>query len=92
MTDLWKAFEQILHGNLLQACTEHGFPLWLAKLQVSLYRLPRGVCLEACCSGELSVLQTVLAGDAFAAAYVKVMPPAPLEGRLPFGGPCGGRG
>eukprot|EP00959_Pyramimonas_sp_CCMP1952_P124184 2596797-Pyramimonas_sp.AAC.1 len=40
MMDLWKAFEQILRGSLIQACIVHGFPLWLAKLQVSLRRLP----------------------------------------------------
>eukprot|EP00959_Pyramimonas_sp_CCMP1952_P344796 7221060-Pyramimonas_sp.AAC.1 len=76
---LWKAFEQILHSQLLKACQAHNFPLWLAKLQINLYRMPRAVCLEGCCSDELEVMQTVLAGDAFATTLMKVMLLAPLD-------------
>ena len=67
LLDLWKAFEQILHGQLARACQERNFPTWLAKLQVILYRLPRAICLEGRWSDEMAVLQTALAGDAFAA-------------------------
>ena len=34
LLDLWKAFEQILHSNLIKACDQHRFPVRLAKLQV----------------------------------------------------------
>eukprot|EP00959_Pyramimonas_sp_CCMP1952_P021895 460769-Pyramimonas_sp.AAC.1 len=79
MMDLWKAFEQTLHGNLQKARMQHDFPLWLAKLQISLYRLPRVISLESYCSDELVVAQTVLAGDAFATTFMKVMLLTPLD-------------
>eukprot|EP00959_Pyramimonas_sp_CCMP1952_P387513 8121039-Pyramimonas_sp.AAC.1 len=63
LLDLWKAFEQISHQGLVQAATKYGFPLWLAKLQISLYRAPRVLHLDGCCSQELQAYQTVLAGD-----------------------------
>eukprot|EP00959_Pyramimonas_sp_CCMP1952_P257397 5377745-Pyramimonas_sp.AAC.1 len=61
----------MLHSQLLKVCQAHSFPLWLAKLQINLYRMPRVVCLEGCCSDELMAMQTVLAADAFATTFMK---------------------
>eukprot|EP00959_Pyramimonas_sp_CCMP1952_P168514 3521158-Pyramimonas_sp.AAC.1 len=45
MIDVWKAFEQVVRGNLLQARVRRDFPLWLAKLQISRHSFPRVVSL-----------------------------------------------
>eukprot|EP00959_Pyramimonas_sp_CCMP1952_P205511 4297734-Pyramimonas_sp.AAC.1 len=40
--------------------------------------MPRAVSLEGCCSDESHVIQTALAGDAFAATFMKLMLIGPL--------------
>eukprot|EP00959_Pyramimonas_sp_CCMP1952_P217593 4550909-Pyramimonas_sp.AAC.1 len=79
LLDLWKAFEQVSPACLVQAAIRCGFLFWPAKLQVSLYGAPRVLHLDGCCSQELEVFQTVLAGDAFATGFVQLMHLQPLD-------------
>eukprot|EP00959_Pyramimonas_sp_CCMP1952_P172913 3613458-Pyramimonas_sp.AAC.1 len=72
LLDLWKAFEQIRHDNLLRLAQKLSFPLWLLKLQLDIYTKTRALALDGAVSDLVYVPQTVLAGGSFATAFMKL--------------------
>ena len=46
MLDLVKAFELIPHHHIILAAIKHRYPLYLLRLSLAAYRLPRTVGIE----------------------------------------------
>ena len=44
--DLAKAFEKVLHAVLARAAARHGYPVWVLRLSLDVYRMKRTVLVE----------------------------------------------
>ena len=79
LLDLLKAFEQVRHHWLLDAAIATGFPLWQLKLTLELYCAPRVLCMGSAASSVIEARQSILPGDGFATALLKLILIGPLD-------------
>ena len=56
----------------MEAAQQYGYPLWLLKLSIELYKLPRALALAGATSEALEVEQTTPAGCGFATTLLMV--------------------
>ena len=50
LLDLVKAFEMIPHKHIAAAAKKHGYNLWVLRLSLKAYRVPRTVVIDGVCS------------------------------------------
>jgi len=66
LLDLVKAFETIPHQHILDAAKKHHCNLWVLRLSLSAYRVPRTVVVDGVCSTPQTATQGITAGSGFA--------------------------
>ena len=79
LLDLQKAFEHVIHFELLAAAQRSGFPLRQLKLLLELYRSPRVLSLNDAISKPLHATQTVLPGCQFATVLLQLVLMLPAD-------------
>ena len=73
MLDLVKAFELIPHHHIILAAIKHGYPLYLLRLSLAAYRLPRTVGIEGVYSRTVVACCGIVAGSGFATCELRVL-------------------
>lgn len=83
LLDLIKAFERIPHAILAREAARFGYPLWLLRLSLAAYRLPRTLRIGEVYSFLVIACRGVTAGSGNATTEMKIMMinivDAPLE-------------
>ena len=73
LLDLVKAFEKIPHVHVYRAARKHGYNLWLLRLSLAAYRLPRAVGVDAVYSRLVVATLSLTAGSGFATTELHVL-------------------
>jgi hypothetical protein len=73
LLDLVKAFETIPHRHLVEAARRHGFPLWLLRMSLAAYRLPRTIGVDGCFSRLIVAARGITAGSCFATSELRLL-------------------
>ena len=73
LLDLVKAFEMIPHRHIAVAAVKHGYSLWLLRLSLAAYRLPRAVGVEGVYSRLIIATRGITAGSGFATTELRVL-------------------
>lgn len=73
LLDLVKAFERVPHWLLVNEAVELGFPLWILRLSLAAYRLPRTLRVGRAFSYLLTACRGIVAGSGFATAEMKLI-------------------
>ena len=73
LLDLVKAFEMIPHHHVAAAAKKHGYSLWLLRLSLASYRLPRAVGIEGIYSRVIVASRGITAGSGFATTELRVL-------------------
>ena len=73
LLDLVKAFEMIPHRHIAVAAVKHGYSLWLLRLSLAAYRLPRAVGVEGVYSRPIIATRGITAGSGFATTELRVL-------------------
>ena len=73
LLDLVKAFDNVPHWLLIREGIELGYPLWLLRLSMSVYRMKRVIRVATAVSRELLPRCGITAGSGFACAEMKVV-------------------
>jgi len=73
LLDLVKAFETIPHAALVAAARKHGYCLWLLRLSLAAYRLPRTVGVDRCYSRLVTATRGITAGSCFATTELRLL-------------------
>ena len=79
LLDLKKAFELVRHHHLIQAAIESNFPLWILKLLISMYRMPRVLDMQGVASDVIRAEQTIVPGCHFATVMLQLLLLGPLR-------------
>ena len=66
LLDLVKAFERVPYWLLVQEALALGYPLWLLRLSIATYQLPRTLRVGKVCSGLLVAIRGITAGSGLA--------------------------
>ena len=66
LLDLVNAFETIPHAHILTAAKKHGYNLWILRLSLRAYRVPRTVVVDGVCSSLQVANLGTTAGSKFA--------------------------
>jgi len=66
LLDLVKAFETIPHQHVLNAAKGNGYNLWVLRLSLKAYRVPRTIMVDGVCSSLHVATQGITAGSGFA--------------------------
>ena len=66
LMDMVKAFGTVPHQQLIESASERGFPLWLLRLSLAIYRMPRVIMIERRCSRLIVASRGITAGSTFA--------------------------
>ena len=66
LLDLVRAFERVPYWLLVQEAVAMGYPLWLLRLSIATYRLPRTLRVGKVCSVVLVAIRGVTAGSGLA--------------------------
>jgi hypothetical protein len=66
LLDLVKAFETIPHEHILQAARKHEYNLWVLRMSLKAYRVPRTIVVDGVCSAPKIATQGITAGSGFA--------------------------
>ena len=66
LLDLVKAFETIPHKHIAKAAAKHGYNLWILRLSLKAYRVPRTIVVDGVCSTPQVASQGITAGSGFA--------------------------
>jgi len=72
LLDLVKAFERVPHAPLA-AAARHGYCLWLLRMSLAAYRLPRTVGVDGCYSRLITATCGITAGSCFATTELRVL-------------------
>jgi len=73
LLDLVKAFEKVPHWALVAAARKHGYNLWLVRLSLASYRLPRVVGVDGAYSKMLQATRGITAGSVFATTELRLL-------------------
>ena len=73
LLDLIKAFERIPHARLAREAAKLGYPLWLLRLSLAAYRLPRSLRIGQVYSFLVIACQGATAGSGTATTEMKIM-------------------
>jgi len=73
LLDLVKAFEKVPHHLVYRAARKHGYNLWLLRLSIAAYRLPRTVGIEAVYSRLIVAVCGITAGSGFATTELRIL-------------------
>ena len=71
LLDMVKAFEMIPHHLIVLACPEYGYPLFILRLSLASYRLPRALGISGVYSILVVAICGIIAGSGFAASELK---------------------
>jgi len=82
LLDLIKAFERIPHALLAREAARFGYPLWLLRLSLAAYRLPRTLRIGEVYSGLVLACRGVTAGSGNATTEMKIMMINIVDGAL----------
>ena len=61
--DLVKAFERIRHWLLVREAHELGYPMWLIRLSIATYRMPRVIRIGSVVSHTVVATRGIIAGS-----------------------------
>ena len=73
LIDLMKAFERVPHHILAREAQALGYPLWLLRLSLAAYRLPRRISIAGVLSRILRAARGLTAGSSFAMTELRVI-------------------
>ena len=73
LLDLVKAFEKVPHDVLVRSAVKHGYNLWLLRLSLAGYRLPRSVGVDGTYSRTVVAVCGITAGSVFATTELRVI-------------------
>ena len=73
MLDLVNAFEMIPHRHIIAAAIRHSYPLWLLRLSLAAYRLPRAIGVEGVFSRCIIATRGITAGSGFATTELRAL-------------------
>ena len=73
LLDLVKAFEKVPHDVLIRSAVKHGYNLWLLRLSLAGYRLPRSVGVDGTYSRLVVAVCGITAGSVFATTELRVI-------------------
>ena len=73
LMDLVKAFDTVPHQQLIDAARERGYPLWLLRLSLAIYRMPRVIMIERKCSRLILASRGITAGSTFATSELMAL-------------------
>ena len=72
LLDLVKAFDRVPYWLLVQEARELGFPMWMLRLPIATYRLPRVVRVDKSYSGIIIALRGITAGSGLATTEMRL--------------------
>ena len=70
LLDLVKAFETIPYKHILDAARKHDYNLWILRMSLKAYRVPRTIVADGVCSTPKVATQGITAGSGFATEAV----------------------
>ena len=65
LLDIVKAFENVGHRFLFEAARRYGFDPVVLRFLITMYRMPRRVCIRTVVARQVSASKTIVPGDAF---------------------------
>jgi hypothetical protein len=73
LLDLVKAFERVQHYQLVRAARKLGYPMWILRLSIATYRMPRVVRIGQVVSYVQRATRGITAGSGFATTEMKLV-------------------
>ena len=73
LLDLVKAFERVPYWLLVQEAREMGYPLWMLRLSIATYQLPRTLRVGKVCSGLLVAIRGITVGSGLATTEMRLI-------------------
>ena len=73
LLDLVKAFDRVPHHVLVREAVALGFPLWVLRLSMAAYRMPRVVRIEGVVSRIVLPLRGITAGSGLATTEMRIL-------------------
>ena len=73
LLDLVKAFERVPYWLLVQEALHMGYPLWLLRLSISTYKLPRTLRVGKVCSALSIAIRGITAGSGLATTEMRLV-------------------
>ena len=73
LLDLVKAFEMLPHNRIAEAAMRHGYNLWLLRLSLAAYRLPRSLGIDGAYSRSVIAVLGITAGSGFATTELRLL-------------------
>ena len=73
LLDLVNAFERVPHRRLVHVAEALGYPLWLIRLSLAAYRLPRTVRIAEVYSKPIVATRGIVAGSGFATTEMRII-------------------
>ncbi len=73
LLDLVKAFERVPHHLVCRAAARHGYNLWILRLALAAYRLPRVIGIGGVFSRMIIAVCSITAGSGFATSELRVL-------------------
>ena len=72
LLDLVKAFERVPYWLLVQEAVHMGYPLWLLRLSIATYKLPRTLRVGKVCSALIIAIRGITAGSGLATTEMRI--------------------
>ena len=73
LLDLVKAFEKLPHHLIIAAAIKHGYDLWVIRLSLAAYRMPRTVGIDGAFSRIVIAVCGITAGSGFATSELRLL-------------------
>jgi hypothetical protein len=73
LLDLVKAFEKVPHHHVVAAARKHGYNLWVLRLSLASYRLPRSVGVNSVYSRTIIAVCGITAGSGSATTELRLL-------------------
>jgi hypothetical protein len=73
LLDLVKAFERVPYWLLVQEAAAMGYPLWLLRLSIATYKLPRTLRVGKVCSILITAIRGITAGSGLATTEMRIV-------------------
>ena len=73
LLDLVKAFEKIPHEHIIAAAQKHGYNLYVLRLSLASYRLPRAIGIDGAYSRTIQAVLGITAGSGFATTELRLL-------------------
>ena len=72
LLDLVKAFERVPYWLLVQEAVDMGYPVWLLRLSIATYKLPRTLRVGKVCSALIIAVRGITAGSGLATTEMRL--------------------